>query len=90
MGGSPHSMLSIPVLTTVDYMKLDKYWLNFRKNKNHTALPQYLIQYARETGKVTVLEGIENKDNLNFAYQLGMDLVQGYLYREQFINYNPR
>lgn len=88
--GSPHSMLSIPVLTTVDYMKLDKYWLNFRNNNNHTALLYHLIQYAKETGKVTVLEGIETKDELDFAHQLGIDLVQGYLYSDQFITYEPR
>ncbi len=88
--GSPHSMLSIPILTTVDYMKLDKYWLNFRKDKNHSALLKHLVQYAQETGKVTVLEGIESEDDLDFAQQLGVDLVQGYLFREHFIEYKPK
>jgi len=86
--GSPHSMLSIPVLATVDYMKLDKCWLNFREEKNYTVLLQHLINYAQETGKKTVLEGVENKEDLDFARQFGVDLVQGYFYRSQFCKYD--
>ncbi len=88
--GSPHSMLSIPILTMVNYMKLDKYWLNFRTDRNHYSLLSKLVQYAQETGKVTVLEGVETEEDLDFARQLGVDLVQGYWFKEQFIEYIPK
>jgi EAL domain-containing protein (putative c-di-GMP-specific phosphodiesterase class I) len=88
--GSPHSMLSIPIMTMVNYMKLDKYWLRFRDDKNHYALLNKLVQYAQETGKITVLEGIETESDYYFAQQLGIDLVQGYLFKEQFVEYIPR
>jgi EAL domain-containing protein (putative c-di-GMP-specific phosphodiesterase class I) len=44
-----------------------------------------IIDYAHHTGKKVVLEGVEKKSDLLFAKQLSVDYVQGYWYRDSFI-----
>ena len=45
-----------------------------------------LIDYAKKSNKQVILEGIETEEDLDFAKKLGVDYVQGFLYRPQFIN----
>jgi len=82
----PLSMLSFEVIQLVDYVKLDKYVVRNRANKEFMALVKSIIDYARISGKKTILEGIESKNDLSFAAQLNVDYVQGFLYKDRFIN----
>ncbi|WP_373973760.1 EAL domain-containing protein [Chitinibacter sp. SCUT-21] len=85
--GAPHSMLSLPLLLQVDCLKFDRSWFGqLDCPKAHAALVS-LISYARETGKQTVMEGVENDAQLAKARTLGVDLVQGFIYRPWFVTH---
>ena len=51
---------------------------------------QLLLSFARAEGKQTILEGVETSADLARARELGVDMVQGYLFREAFINQRAR
>ena len=83
--GAPDSVVSLPILSIVDYVKFDRSWLQRWQEPASLILLDSLVSYARRTGKRTVLEGVETEQHLQQARQLGFDLVQGYLYRDRFI-----
>ncbi len=91
--GSPDALLSFDILTAVDYLKFDRYWINQLAQPNshphHAALLCSLVDFAKASGKKTILEGIETGPQLRLARQLGVDYVQGFYYRDQFINHLP-
>jgi EAL domain-containing protein (putative c-di-GMP-specific phosphodiesterase class I) len=84
--GAPDSMLSLPVLMNMDFLKFDRSWLALLDDPNHELMLQGLTTYGRRTGKKTILEGIETLQDLEIAKQMGFDFVQGFLFREAFIN----
>lgn len=81
---NPQSMVSTAVIQLVEYIKLDKFVLCNQSNKNFLLLVESMINYAHSTGKKVILEGIESVEDLQFAQQLNVDFVQGFLYREHF------
>lgn len=88
--GAPESMVSLPILGIVDYIKFDRSWLLRQSDDNNVRLLAALVGYAHQTGKKTVLEGVETEADLSLARELGVDLVQGYLYSDQFYVVTPR
>jgi len=86
--GAPHSMLSIDLMNKVTCLKFDKYWLKTAKQAQYHHLLSALLSFARNTNKLTVLEGIETEDDLAFAQNIGVDLVQGFLFKPQFLQAN--
>lgn len=82
--GAPDSMLSFDILLSVDYLKLDRSWIKNQKKANYEHLLKALCQFAKDSGKKLVLEGVERQEDLDFAHQLEVDYVQGFLYRELF------
>jgi EAL domain-containing protein (putative c-di-GMP-specific phosphodiesterase class I) len=88
--GASESLLSLDILMAVDYLKLDREWLQNRTDKNHRLLLNALVQYAHGSGKMVVLEGVETEQDLHFAREIGADYVQGFLYRELFHSWNPK
>ena len=93
--GAPHSMLSLELLSQVHCVKFDKAWL-VNKNANavedkseldldRKSLLASLIAYAKQTGKLTILEGVETSAQLALAQELGIDRVQGFLFKQAFI-----
>jgi len=87
--GAPDSMIALPILSIVDYIKFDRSWLYSQEDRNSVELLSALVSYAKQTGKRTVLEGVETPEHLQLAQSLGMDLVQGYLFRERFLTVQP-
>jgi EAL domain-containing protein (putative c-di-GMP-specific phosphodiesterase class I) len=83
---NPHSMVSTAVIQLVEYIKLDKYVVSNRTNNNFMLLVKSMISYAHSTNKKVILEGVETIEDLQFAKQLNVDFVQGFLYRKQFKN----
>lgn len=82
--GAPHSMLSLALLSQVNVLKFDIEWLHKSKNVEQQHLMKALIQFAKDSNKKTVLEGIETTEQLALAQKLGIDLVQGFLFKPQF------
>ena len=83
---NPESMISTSVIQLVNFIKLDKYVIQNKSNKNFLYLVHSIIDYAHITGKKVVLEGVEDQDDFLFAKYLNVDYVQGFLYRKNFIN----
>lgn len=83
--GAPGSMLSLPILLGVDYLKFDRSWVCYPDDPTRCSALRHLVAFARECGKSTVLEGIEEAAQLDFARSIGFDYVQGFLYRECFL-----
>lgn len=82
--GAPSTMIALPVLLAVDYLKFDRAWLGMLADPVCRAALRHLVAFARETGKRTVLEGIETEAHRGLARELGVDYLQGYLYRSAF------
>ena len=80
----PQSMLSTSVVQLVNYIKLDKYVLQNRHSKSFMLLVGAVIGYAHETGKKVILGGVETQADLLFAKSIGVDYVQGFLYKHLF------
>lgn len=83
--GAPHSMLSLSLLGQVDTLKFDIDWLNQVGNIEQEYLMKALIRFAKDCHKQTVLEGVETRQQFALAQDLGIDLVQGFLFKSQFI-----
>lgn len=81
---NPQSMLSTSVIQMVDYIKLDKYVIKKRDSNNFMPLVNAMVNYAHETGKKIILEGVETAEDLSFAKQIGADFVQGFYYKQLF------
>ena len=83
--GAPGSMVAMNILSEVDYIKFDRSWLRDELTENLLLLIKSVINFARLSGKKTVLEGVESAEDLATAVNLGIDYVQGFFYRELFI-----
>ncbi len=84
--GAPHSMISLAIIQRVEYLKFDRHLLRERQDEQTMALVRALMDFARQTGKQVVFEGIESETDLEYARRLGADYVQGYLFRDRFIH----
>jgi len=85
---NPQSMISTSVIQLVDYIKLDKFVIKNKNNKNFMLLVSSIIDYAHSTKKKVILEGVETADDLSLAKKLKCDFVQGFYYRDRFKNVN--
>jgi len=83
---NPQSMISTSVIQLVEFIKLDKDVLANKANNIFLCLVKSLVNFAHNTGKKVILEGVETIEDLSFARQLNVDYVQGFYYRKQFIN----
>lgn len=87
--GAYDSLVSLDVLARVDYLKLARDWLGRLAGEGLQPLLHSLLDFARNSGKRVILEGVETTEHLQLAQRLGIDLVQGYLFRGQFIQRWP-
>jgi len=83
---NPQSMISTSVIQLVNYIKLDKFVIKNKNNKNFMLLVKSIIDYAHSTQKKVILEGVETADDLALARQINCDYVQGFYYRKYFKN----
>ncbi len=81
----PRALFSFEVMQLAGFLKLDKSIVENRGNGSLLALVLSIIEYGRISGKKVILEGVETEEDFEFAVQLGVDYVQGFLYKAQFI-----
>jgi EAL domain-containing protein (putative c-di-GMP-specific phosphodiesterase class I) len=81
--GAPNALLSLESLLYVQYVKLDRTTLRAAADPRHRALVESLLGLARRLGARSVLEGVETTADFVVARDLGIDLVQGYLFRDR-------
>ncbi|WP_418640582.1 EAL domain-containing protein [Sulfurimonas sp. ST-27] len=83
----PNSIYFTSLLCRADVIKLDIDVL--KRIKQHPAYIEVMkgvVNYAKISSKKTILEGIENSNDLKIAQEMGIDYIQGYLFKETFIN----
>ncbi len=78
-------MLSVAVMQLVEWIKLDKYVLKMQDDVSYMVFVSKIIEFAHVTGKRVILEGVETAEDLAFAERIGVDYVQGFFYRDNFI-----
>jgi len=82
----PNSMFFASLLHRADSIKLDMDFLKIiRKNNAYIEMAKGVVNYARRTSKYTILEGVESEYDLELAREMGVDFVQGYLFKKEFI-----
>jgi EAL domain-containing protein (putative c-di-GMP-specific phosphodiesterase class I) len=82
--GATNSLLSFETLDAADVLKFDRSLLRRLGSRGRRrAIVEAFVRMARGTGARTVLEGVETLADLALARDLGVDLVQGYLFRDR-------
>jgi len=84
--GASNSLLSFEALDEAEVLKFDRTLLRRLGKPRRRAMVQALARLARETGGRSVLEGVETAADLALARDLGVDLVQGWYFKEQSIS----
>jgi len=82
--GAPDALLSLETLKYADVLKLDASWLRRVSDPRERAILEALLGLARRLGARTILEGVETEAHLELATALGVDAVQGFLFRGRF------
>lgn len=84
--GKKSSFFSFRLLEFADFVKIDLEWLFLAKTKeNYRKFLFSFVKFMKSLEKTVVLEGVESREDLAFAEGLGVDLVQGFLFKEMFI-----
>jgi EAL domain-containing protein (putative c-di-GMP-specific phosphodiesterase class I) len=80
--GAANSLLSFEALDEAEVLKFDRTILKALGRPRRRAAIIALARMARETGGRTVLEGVETPSDLRLAVELGVDMVQGWFFKE--------
>jgi EAL domain-containing protein (putative c-di-GMP-specific phosphodiesterase class I) len=83
--GAPDALISLEALKEADVLKLDRTWLDRIHQPRDRAVLESLLGLARRLGSRTILEGVETPRHLALAEGLGVDAVQGFLFRDRFV-----
>lgn len=81
--GTPNGLISFEAVADAEVLKFDRTLIPRLRQPRCRALVSALVHMARETGARTVLEGIETTADFVVARDLGIDLVQGHLFRDR-------
>ncbi len=77
--GSGYSSLNMLDQVSVDIMKIDKTFLkNEVLQKNECIILEHVVSMADKMEIVTVCEGVESKEQLDFLADIGCNVIQGY------------
>ncbi len=81
--GTVNGLISFEAVADAEVLKFDRTIIPRLRQPRCRALVAALVTMARETGARTVLEGVETTADFVVARDLGIDLVQGYLFRDR-------
>lgn len=81
--GAASGLVSLDALAEAEIIKFDRTLLPRLRHPRARALVQALCAMAQQTGARTVLEGVETTADYVVARDLGVDLVQGFLFRDR-------
>ncbi len=87
--GTGYSSLSMLQSMPIDIIKIDKVFVDKADLASDKNIINYIMILAKRLGVETIVEGIETKEQADFAKKLGCDIIQGYYYskpisREEF------
>lgn len=65
-----------------EYLKFDRSWLTkIKACENFQEILKGFLSFAKAQNKKSILEGIESEEDLAIAESLGVDFVQGYMFK---------
>lgn len=87
--GTGYSSLSMLQSMPIDIIKIDKVFVDKADLASDKNIINYIMILAKRLEVETIVEGIETKEQADFAKKLGCDIIQGYYYskpisREEF------
>ncbi|WP_304545890.1 EAL domain-containing protein [Sulfurimonas microaerophilic] len=56
-----------------------------KKDYTYIDVAKGIVNYVRSSKRLSLLEGIETIEDIEIAKELGVDLIQGYYFQDQFI-----
>lgn len=83
--GAADGLIAAEALFHAQYVKLHADVTRALADERRRRFWARFVAGAREAGLVTVLEGVEHAADLDAARALGVERVQGYLFRERFV-----
>lgn len=84
--GGHDSLFSFELLEHCHVLKLDRRWLACcAQDPAYRRVVLGLLGFAHARGIASVLEGVETEADLSLAEELGVDYVQGFLFRGDFV-----
>jgi EAL domain-containing protein (putative c-di-GMP-specific phosphodiesterase class I) len=81
--GAANGLLSFDAIAEAEVLKFDRTLIPRLRNPRCRALVMAFTRMARETGARTVMEGVESTAEFVLARDLGVDLVQGFLFKDR-------
>lgn len=81
--GAAGGLLTFEALSGANVIKFDRSLLPRMREARSRSLVRALARMARENGARTVFEGIETTGDFEVARALGVDLAQGFLFRDR-------
>lgn len=81
--GAAGGLLTFEALAEAHVIKFDRTLVARMREPHSRSLVQALARMARENGARTVFEGIETAGEFAMARDLGVDLAQGFLFRDR-------
>ena len=89
--GTGYSSITYLKKLPVDTLKIDKEFLNNLADESNQELIKLIINMAKNFNISTVIEGVENQNQLHFIQENGADLYQGFIFskavdEEQFLS----
>lgn len=90
--GTGYSSLSMLQNMPIDIIKIDKMFIDKSDLKSNKNIINYIMMIAEFLGAKTIVEGVENREQVEFLRKLKCDMIQGYYYskpisKEEFENY---
>ena len=76
--GTGYNSLIDLVRIPLDYIKIDKIFIDTISDINNRILVEALIDFAHKTGRKVIAEGVETKEQLDLLKCIGCDYIQGY------------
>lgn len=79
--GSGYSSLNMLKDIKVDMLKLDMAFLGETENEERSKkILSVIVEMAKQLEMLTIVEGVENSEQVDFLKQLGCDIFQGYYF----------
>jgi len=78
--GTGYNSLLHLVRLPIDYIKIDKFFMDNIGELHHECLVRSIVNLAHGLGKEVIAEGVETKEQLNMLRDMGCDNVQGYYF----------
>lgn len=78
--GTGYSSLSMLQNMPIDIIKIDKIFIDNANLESDRNMINYIMLMASHLGVKTIVEGVENKQQVDFIRKIKCDIIQGYYY----------